>query len=52
MIVKLVSGGFYLASQNIKDGAGNVVRVEAACLPDRVEAIKQCYKQCVEGGQI
>jgi len=45
-------GGFHLATQRIKDSAGNVVRVEAACLPSRTEAIKQCYKQCIEGVRV
>jgi len=49
MKIERVLSGFYLATQCIKDSAGHVVRVEAACLPDRFEAMKQCYKQCKDG---
>lgn len=51
MICVPVLGGFYLATERIKDSAGNVVRVEAACLPDLAEAMRQCLKQCIEGGR-
>ena len=44
-----VLGGFHLATERVKDSAGNVIRVEAACMADKWEAMKQCYKQCIEG---
>ena len=43
-----VLGGFYLATQRIKDSNGNVIAVECACLPGYIQAMRQCVKQCKE----